>query len=118
MRRWRSGSMSHSDRDDPLAQVYLVLNSRYGSNTTLQWQVPLYVFPVQAALIVGIASSSGGLAVALGAIAAFIGAIAALVMWRIELTARLDRQTLGEFEERLLPDDPQMTLLHNAQFFE
>src|SRR5690349_1537687 len=77
------------------------------SNTTLQWQIPLYVVPAQVALFIGVTSTDGTVSVALGAAAALIGVVGALVMRRIELTARWDRQSLDEFEALLFAPPPK-----------
>lgn len=107
--------MSQHRRENILG-VYQALNERYASNTTLQWQIPLYAVPAQAALFVGIAASAGLLSFLLGLLAAAIGLIGAVVMRRIELTARWDRQALDHFEKRLLPEDGSLLLLHDAPF--
>lgn len=109
---WKAGER----QGETVLAVYQVLYERYASNTSLQWQIPLYAIPAQAALFVGIAASSGFLAVLLGVVAAAIGIIGAIVMRRIELTARWDRQAMDEFESRLLPRDAGLHLLHDAQF--
>jgi hypothetical protein len=97
--------------------VYQALNARYSSNTSLQWQVPLYVLPVEAALIVGITATEGFWALGLGVIAAAIGLVGVPVMWRIESVARWDRQALDEFEAILLPaQDAGLRLMHSAHF--
>jgi hypothetical protein len=96
--------------------VYQVANERYMSNTTLQWQIPLYAIPAQAALFVGVAATEGVISIVLGGVALVIGGVGAVVMRRIELTARWDRQTLDEFEEVLLPTRPVLHLMHNAPF--
>jgi hypothetical protein len=110
-----AGRGKQTHRPNVLA-VYQVLYERYASNTSLQWQIPLYAIPAQAALFVGIAASEGFLAALLGAMAAVIGFVGAIVMRRIELTARWDRQTMDEFEARLLPQHDALRLLHDEQF--
>lgn len=105
------------ERREGVIAVYQVLNGRYGSNTTLQWQVPLYVFPVQAALIVGINAAEGPLALVLGLVAVLLGVAGAPVMWWIQWIARWDRQALDEFESVLLaPPDSDLRLMHAAKF--
>jgi uncharacterized membrane protein HdeD (DUF308 family) len=96
--------------------VYQALNQRYASNTTLQWQIPLYVIPAQVGLLAGIIASHHALAAALGVAALVVGIIGSIVMRRIELTARWDRQTLDDFEREILPDAHSLRLLHDAQF--
>lgn len=104
------------DRDGVIA-VYQALNGRYSSNTTLQWQIPLYVLPVQAALIVGITAAEGYVALALGVVGGLLGVLGAPVMWRIESVARWDRQALDEFESVLLPSRYSfLRLMHSAHF--
>lgn len=79
--------------------------------------MPLYVLPVQAALIVGITATEGLWAFALGIVAASIGLVGVPVMWRIESVARWDRQALDEFEAVLLPSrDAGLRLMHSAHF--
>lgn len=104
-------------RRERVIPVYQALNARYSSNTSLQWQVPLYVLPVQAALIVGITATEGFWAFVLGVVAAAIGLVGVPVMWRIESVARWDRQALDEFESVLLPaHDADLRLMHSAHF--
>jgi uncharacterized membrane protein YphA (DoxX/SURF4 family) len=110
----RPNRRDHSS--DGLLAVYNVANQRYMSNTTLQWQIPLYGIPAQAALFVGIATTTGAISVALGGVALLIGFVGAVVMRRIELTARWDRQTLDEFEQLLLPRGSSLSLMHDAPF--
>jgi hypothetical protein len=98
-----------------LLGMYQVLNERYASNTTLQWQIPLYVIPAQVGLLAGIIASRHALAATLGGAALLVGVIGSIVMRRIELT---DRQKLDEFESELLHGDSPLRLLHDAQFSE
>jgi len=103
------------DRETLLA-VYAVLNSRYSSNTTLQWQIPIYVFTAQAALLAGLIASKGGTAIGLGWLALAVGSVGSLVMRRIELTARWDRQLLSRYEDALLGVESPLRLLHDESF--
>ncbi|HTQ69655.1 MAG TPA: hypothetical protein VMI13_13285 [Solirubrobacteraceae bacterium] len=96
--------------------VYQAANLRYASNTTLQWQIPLYVIPTQVGLVAGIVVSHHAIAAVLGATAFVVGLVGWIVMRRIELTARWDRQTLDDFESQMLPRDSPLRLLHDAQF--
>jgi len=95
--------------------IYGVLFERYASNTSLQWQIPMYVIPAQAALYVGIAAGGSDLGIFLGALACAVGLIGPIVMRRIELTARWDRQLLDEYEQRIAPES-DLLLLHDSQF--
>jgi hypothetical protein len=99
-----------------LVAVYGVANQRYMSNTSLQWQIPLYAVPAQVALVVGVTATEGTTSILLGSAAALIGLVAVLVMRRIELTAQWDRRALDEFEAVLLPDRPALHLMHASQF--
>jgi hypothetical protein len=116
---WRGAAKvrAGAERRERIVAVYQALNARYSSNTTLQWQVPLYVLPVQAALIVGISGAEGSFALVLGAVGVLLGIVGAPVMWRIESVARWDRQALDEFEATLLdPRDAHLRLMHSAHF--
>jgi uncharacterized membrane protein HdeD (DUF308 family) len=101
-----------------LLAVYQALNQRYASNTTLQWQIPLYVIPAQVGLLAGIIASRHALAAVLGVAALVVGIIGSIVMRRIELTARWDRQKLDDFEREILPDKLSLRLLHDSQFID
>ena len=103
------------DREVLLA-VYAALNSRYQSNTTLQWQIPAYIFTAQAALLAGLLASKGGTSIGLGWLAFIVGVFGPLVMRRIELTARWDRQRLSTYEDELLGADSKWRLLHDDSF--
>ncbi len=114
---WRSPKQAPlRDEQASLLAVYEALNQRYASNTTLQWQIPLYVIPAQVGLLAGIIASHHALATVLGVAALVVGFIGSIVMRRIELTARWDRQTLDEFERQILSNDSPLRLLHDAQF--
>jgi hypothetical protein len=93
--------------------VYGVLNARYASNTTLQWQIPIYVFTAQAALLAGLIASKGTTSIGLGWLAFVVGTIGPFVMRRIELTARWDRKLLSTYEDTLLGKHSQWRLLHD-----
>lgn len=99
-----------------LLAIYAVLNSRYESNTTLQWQIPIYAFTAQAALLAGLIASRGETSVGLGWLAFAVGFVGILVMRRIELTARWDRQLLSKFEDYLLGANSPWRLLHDDSF--
>jgi hypothetical protein len=100
-----------------LLTVYGVLHSRYESNTTLQWQIPIYVIPAEGVLLVGLLSTSSDIVRRfLGVIALALGFLGCVVMRRIELTARWDRQYLDVFEDELLKEEPQFKLLHDQSF--
>lgn len=116
MKRRNGIGRAEGRQSQSVLALYQVLYERYASNTSLQWQIPLYAIPAQAALFVGIAATSGLLALLLGIVAVTIGLVGAIVMRRIELTARWDRQAMDEFESRLLPGHIGLHLLHDAPF--
>jgi hypothetical protein len=99
-----------------LLAVYAALNSRYESNTTLQWQIPAYIFTAQAALVAGLLASKGGTSVGIGWLALTVGVFGPLVMRRIELTARWDRQRLSAYEDEILGPESKWRLLHDDSF--
>ena len=107
----------HEGVHDPsLLAVYATLFARCSSNSTLQWQVPAFVLASQGALLAGVLVTTGALALSLGVGSAVFGGAGALAMRRIELTARWDRELLDEYEKRLLVNDEDLRLHHDAVF--